>query len=326
MENLKASIVIANFNGKVLLEKNLPSVIEAVQFDEGEHEIIVIDDGSKDDSREFIKKNFPQIKLIELGEQKGTIAVHNTGIKESQNDMIVFLDNDVEVKKDFLHPLLNHFKDKRIFAVNSRMLPGNNRNFAGGGRMGAIFKWGFVWDHLDVDNGKIDAITQAFCVSTGGSAFSRIKLLELGGFDELFRPLYWDDADLSYRAWKRGWISLYEPKSVVYHSYGETMNKILAAGSREFIHRRNTFLFIWKNISDKSLLLKHFFFLPFFLIIALFTGRPYFTISFFASLGRLKDCLKKRALAKKRARLSDKEVFKLLSQPDYFRKIYLGDN
>lgn len=122
----------------------------------------------------------------------------------------------------------------------------------------------------------------------------RGKILDVGCGDSLFRPFYSEDEDICYRAWKTGWLVLYEPKSVVFHQPQSTIGKAFKKGQIASIMRRNRFLFIWKNISDKKLLFKHLFFLPFQLIAAPIAGRYRFTSAFFMALSRLKEVANKR--------------------------------
>jgi GT2 family glycosyltransferase len=116
-----ASIVVLNWNGRALLEECLPSVIEAVRYDGNDHEILVVDNGSTDDSVNFIRDNFPEVKLVCLDKNYQFIGGNNLGIKEAKNDILVFLNNDMKVKKDFLRPLLDGFHDETVFAVSSQI-------------------------------------------------------------------------------------------------------------------------------------------------------------------------------------------------------------
>ena len=84
----------------------------------------------------------------------------------------------------------------------------------------------------------------------GSCAFDRRKFLELGGFDELFRPFYLEDTDLGYQAWKRGWKVMYQPASVVYHEHRGTIGKKFSAAQIDAVLKKNFILFCWKNIHE----------------------------------------------------------------------------
>src|SRR6266567_4463240 len=112
--NDAASVVIPNWNGKDLLAKYLPSVIDAMQ---GHHanEVIVVDNGSTDGSADFVRENFPDVNLIELKENLGFGGGSNAGFRAAHNDIVVLLNNDMRVAPDFLAPLLEGFGDPEVF-------------------------------------------------------------------------------------------------------------------------------------------------------------------------------------------------------------------
>ncbi len=91
----------------------------------------------------------------------------------------------------------------------------------------------------------------------GSSAFDRRKFLELGGFDELFRPFYYEDTDLGHLAWKRGWKVLYQPASVVHHEHRGTIGKNFTEESIGVVVKKNAILYCWKNIHDWKMLASH---------------------------------------------------------------------
>ncbi|MCM8803864.1 MAG: glycosyltransferase, partial [Candidatus Omnitrophica bacterium] len=107
--NQKVSIIIPNWNGLELLKKNFYSVYESVKLHNSENEIIIVDNGSNDKSIDFIKKNFPDVKVIKLKENKGFGYACNIGVKYCKNKIFILLNNDVKVDKNFISPLLKHF-------------------------------------------------------------------------------------------------------------------------------------------------------------------------------------------------------------------------
>src|SRR5947207_14924200 len=121
------SIVIPNYNGKELLEKNLPKVIEAIlSYKEGDSEVIVTDDASKDDSILFLEKYFQEIagqnislKIIKSPflYNTGFSSNINRGVKAAKGDIVILFNSDVKPHKEFLKPLLKHFENQQLFAV-----------------------------------------------------------------------------------------------------------------------------------------------------------------------------------------------------------------
>jgi len=135
------------------------------------------------------------------------------------------------------------------------------------GRGIAIWRRGF----LIHSRGEIDK-TDTFWVSGGSGAFRRSLWLKLGGLDPLYNPFYWEDIDLSFRAVKSGFKLIFEPRSVVshYHKKGIIKRKFSPFFIKT-ISYRNQFFFIWKNITDKKLILSHLFWVPYHLLRTLFS-------------------------------------------------------
>ena len=254
-----ASVVIPNWNGKDLLEKYLPSVIEALAGNPA-NEILVVDNGSTDGSAEFVAAAFPQVKLLALPRNLGFGGGSNAGIRAAANNVVVLLNSDMRVAPDFLAPLLEGFADSEVFAVSCQIF------FADPHRLreetGLTQGWwqdGGLRVRHRADAG-IDELFPCFYPGGGSSAFDRAKFLELGGFDPLFEPFYLEDAALGYLAWKRGWKVLYQPRSVVYHEHRGTIGKKFRADEIDAVLKKNYVLFCWKNIHEWRRLCAHFLF------------------------------------------------------------------
>jgi len=303
----KVSIIIPNFNGKELLKENLPSLLKATCDN---NEIIVVDDGSTDGSAEFIRSSYPDIKLLRLEKNQGFGTACNHGIKESKNRLIYLLNNDIRVGQNFLQPLLTHFQKDDIFAVRSREVSPDLGAVDFDVLIYADFKFGIFWYRYERTHRLKDAVPTLFA-DGGHTMFDKEKFLILGGFDALYRPFYWEDWDISYRAWKKGWRTLYAPRSEVFHKSGSTVSKIYSDKYTQSIRWKNHFLFIWKNITSRWLISKHFFFLPFELVVAPFLGEITYTLGFFCALKQLPPAIKKRRLAKKEKYIfSDYDILK----------------
>lgn len=291
MAGIELSVVITNWNGKELLEKNLPAVINACQnWGKRSWEIIVIDDASTDNSVAFLKEKYPQLKVVVHQKRRFFAAVCNTGVENAKGEIIILLNNDVSPEKDFLLPLVKHFEDPKVFAVGCKERDVKDGRIFYSGRGIMRFKRGLVVHWRAEDQNK----KTTSWVAGGSGAFSREKWLDLGGMDTLFRPAYEEDRDLSYRALKHGWKILFEPKSVVSHHH-ETTN-IMAFGPRkiETVSFKNQFLFVWKNITDWHYLLNHLFWLPYHLILTNFRSRGLLLIGFLMALKQLAQALESR--------------------------------
>src|SRR6185295_3297405 len=218
------SVVIPNWNGRDLLEKYLPSVIDALA-DSPDSEIIVVDNGSHDGSAQFLDEHFPQVRILSLERNLGFGGGSNTGFEAARHDIVVLLNNDMRVERNFLQPLLDGFKDDKTFAVSCQIFfsdPDKLREESGltegWWQQGALR----VGHRLEPE---IQELYPCFYGGGGSSAFDRRKFLELGGFDELLQPFYLEDTDLGYMAWKRGSKVLYQPASVVFHEHRGTIGK-----------------------------------------------------------------------------------------------------
>ena len=277
---MKISIIIPNYNSKHLLEKNLPRVIRVTmeQWNNGTMEIIVVDDGSTDGSIEFINQftssrvnglknslinnslinNKSIIKLIRNERNLGFSSTANRGVGAANGEVVILLNTDVYPERGFLEPILSHFKDPKVFAVGMFDKSIEGEKIVRRGRGIGEWQRGF-YIHK---KGEINKADTAW-VSGGSGVFRKSIFLQLGGFDEIYNPFYWEDIDLSYRAQKAGYKILFEPKSVVIHEHEKGIIKSNYNKQQiKTISYRNQFLFVWKNANLNQLFL-HVIWLPY---------------------------------------------------------------
>ena len=286
------SIIIPNWNGEKLLKNNLPAV-----FKSGVDQVIVVDNGSEDGSVALLKNlqvQYPQLKTIFNQKNLGFARAVNQGVKEAKNEIVVLLNNDVVPEEDFLKPLAKDFEDEKVFAVS---LNEPQWNWAKG-------KWvkGFI-EHETGPKTKTPHLS--FWANGGSGAFRKSIWLELGGLDEIFAPFYWEDIDLSYRAWKRGFKILWEPQSVVHHQHETTIGLRFNQKYVDLIAQRNQLLFIWKNTTDFRMLLVH----KAFLWKKLLTQPGYFK-PFLAAWFRFPLVFPRWLKEFKEKKVSDEQIFK----------------
>jgi len=204
-DNSAASAVIPNWNGRDLLEKYLPPLIEAMAGNP-RNEIVVVDNGSADGSAEYVRNTFPTVRLVELPVNLGFGGGSNTGFEAARNDIVILLNSDMRVDRNFLQPLLDAFTDESVFAVSSQIFftdPAKKRE-----ETGLTQGW---WSNgfLRIRHVEDDAVNEPFpCFYPGGgsSAIDRRK-----SWNWELRPppaaLLLEDTALGYMAWKRGWKS-----------------------------------------------------------------------------------------------------------------------
>ena len=319
-QRTKASIVIPNWNGRELLARYLPSVLAA-----GADEVIVVDNGSSDGSPEFLHETFPSVRVLGLSENRGFGGGSNAGVEAARNNVVILLNSDMRVAPNFLPLLLDAFTDDRVFAVSCQIFfsdPARRREETG------LTEGRWRRGLLEVGHRTDDQITEAFpCFYGGGGscAFDRAKFLELGGFDELYSPFYFEDADLGYLAWKRGWQVLYEPRSVVWHEHRGTIGRHFSDARIRAVVERNRLLLCWKNIHEPRRLMGHFWW-------AAMRGD---VRGLWSAVGRLPMALRARRRARALAEVSDTEAFRrplggyfrdrfAVMEPDRLRVLFLS--
>ena len=244
---MKISVIITNWNGLVLLQQNLETIIK--NSPEAE-EIIVADDASEDESLVFIKKlqkKYPRLKLISHQENLGFGANSNLAVKQSIGELIVLLNNDIRPQPKYITNSLKHFSDPNLFGVG----------FAESGHENwARFFWSEGYLQHEPGVTHIDQVHISGWVSGGSSIIRKSLFQKLGGFDPIYKPFYSEDLDLGYRAWKSGYTLLWEPNSVVEHRH-ETTISTFPKHLLDYVKERNRLLNTWRNITDPNLLIQN---------------------------------------------------------------------
>ncbi len=295
-------VIVPSYNGRVHLARLISNLRKAGV----DKSLVVVDDGSTDGSVEFVRSEFPDVKLIARSENGGFSAAVNDGIRATDADFVLVLNNDVEVTEGFLEPLLALFEDPNVFAVTPRILLGGWEGIDDGAKT-AVWHHGMLYaDHIQ----GVTELKPVFFASGCAVVYRRSKLEALGGFDEIFAPFYWEDVDLSYRAWKRGWKTLYQPASKVAHLHSATISKMPKRRVDE-IKARNSLLFIWRNLEDNSILREHRFWMPLVLVKRVFCGDRAFVRGFLKAWRSRSQALRFRETDSHHRVLSDNEIFRI---------------
>jgi GT2 family glycosyltransferase len=298
------TLIITNWNGSNLLRECLPTVLKAVEYDQDHlYEIMVIDDCSTDDSLKVLAKNFPKIRVEKTPQNLGFQEANNYAVKLTDSKIVMPMNNDIKLDSKALYYLSKHFDNKEIFAVSGKIFAFDQSTFLYGNRGGYFRKGHF---HLYEKSPEDDSQTLFAC----GGAFmvNRKQYLELGGFDSMYHPLYYEEIDLSYRALKRGWEVNYEPLSIAYHKVQATITRQEERRNISLISARNNYLFVWKNILDRPMTLTFLFYIPLFLLRDLFQLKLRFWVAFYMALKRLPKALKGRTLEQSNTLYSDREI------------------
>lgn len=303
------SVVIPTFNGRDLLLKNLPPLLDALARVDAAWEVIVVDDAGSDDSVPLLESRFPTVVVMRNERNLGFAETINRGIFAARHDIVLALNNDVLVEADLLQKMLPRFSDESIFAVTPNVLDPAT------GRQQAIFKLlpGFCWFR---DTGLSEppggGEIPLFFASGGSSCYDRNKLLQLGGFSTLYAPFYVEDVDLSYHAWKRGWKSVMEPSATVWHPVNTTIRKYHRKRKVKFLTARNKHIFMWVNVTDPLLIFRYFLFLLPSLVWDILSFRKYKLVGTFMAIPRIPALLQERRRRRPGFTRKDKTIIELV--------------
>ncbi len=308
---MEIEVIIPNYNGAHLIEKNLPAVLKAVEHYNST--VTIVDDCSEIEDFQKLEhivaklkeKNTDQITLLRNTKNVGFSGTVNRAALASKAEFIVLLNSDVVPEKNFLNSPLSKLKaNANLFGVGCMDKSIENGNVVLRGRGVGKFERGFLVHR----KGNVDKSNTLWI--SGGSSVVRTSLFQkIGGFDELFNPFYWEDIDLSYRALKAGYDILFDKDSVVEHRHEEgAIKKHHTSKKVRTTAYRNQIIFMWKNVTDVSLLITHIIFLPYHVINTLRTGDTAFITGYFWAKTKLPRIIAKRMSQKKMFRKSDQQV------------------
>ena len=261
---MSLGVVILNWNGENLIKKFLPSVIKHTP---NIHNIYLIDNGSNDDSVEFIRSNFNRVKIIKLDKNYGFAKGYNIGLKNIDDDILCLLNNDVEVSENWTEEILKQFAAEPNTAVIQPKLKDyyNKSNFDYAGAAGGFLdKYGYpycngrIYNNVEVDKNQYDKTREIFW-ACGACFFIRNNIFKkFGGFDDVYWA-HFEEIDLCWRLQNHGFKIRFNAKSIVYHANGATLNH--NNPNKTYLNYRNMLFTITKNSKNNLffLLIEKFF-------------------------------------------------------------------
>ena len=259
--NDSISVILPNFNGRGLLEKNIPSLFEALG--DIDNEIIVIDDYSSDDSVQFLKETYPAIKVIRNEINLGFSATCNKGIKAAKLNLLCVVNTDVTFTPDYFTNMIREFDDTSLFAVKGDIV-NYDKSFDDVINIDRTttlyYKRGFLrFDTRTPFTSRTVMTKKNSQFVALGCCFvcNREMMLQLKGFDEIYSPFYWEDSDLAQRALESGFKLLYLPESKVFHQASSTISNYRSNAQRRLVSNRNKFLFSWQHLDSKTFWMSH---------------------------------------------------------------------
>ena len=241
---MEVSVVIPNFNGIAFLDSVLAS-LEGQTLNN--FEVILVDNGSTDGSCSFVTANYPWVHLIELSENFGFCGAVNAGIRAAKAPYVLLLNNDTEVKEDFVEEMLAAIRrHKNAFSCGARMVQYHDRDRLDDvGNYYCALGWSFARGRgKDIHAYETEDKIFSACA---GAAIYRKKILEKIGYFDEEHFAYLEDTDIGYRARIYGYENWYAPKAIVYHVGSGTSGSRYNQFKTRYSSRNNIYL-IYKNM------------------------------------------------------------------------------
>lgn len=302
------TVVVLNWNGRHHLQTCLPSLI---QQNYSRLEVLVVDNGSTDDSVAYVQQHFPQVQLICLPQNVGFAAGNNVGMRAATTPFVALLNNDTRAEPGWLAALVAAAQSNpTVGMVASKMVFYDRPHIINSAGI-CLDRVGIAWDRFGgrVDDTADTATTEIFGASGGAVLYRRAMLQEIGLFDEDFFA-YLEDVDLAWRARWAGWRCLYVPTAVVHHHHSATA--IEGSPFKSRLLGRNKVWTILKNYPWPALL----YYLPLILaydlgavaVALLQQGNIHPLLGRLMALSKLGATWRKRAATRRQQKLSDRAM------------------
>lgn len=249
--NQPVSIIIPNYNGQHLLMRNLPSVLEAARQYGGQTEIIVVDDGSRDDSTRILRQEFPEVVLVIHEENRGFAEAIHTGVRTAKSELLFLLNSDVQPESGCLQPLTEYFGETETFSVCPLILDDDGKINRHSWNIRELRCSGLkpvAWDMDSALLARRKAKLPTLYASGGSMMVRKSMFLDLQGFCPMYKPFYGEDYDLGLRAWRRGWRSYFEPNASVLHQKQGSIKDNVRRSFVKQVRRRNKYILEWTHI------------------------------------------------------------------------------
>jgi len=236
------SVMIPNYNGRALLEEYLPHTIAALESLNCTSELVVADDASEDNSCSFLRTHYPTVVLVEGEKNLGFSGNCNRGIQACRGSWVLVLNSDVRLGRDYLEKLMAFTGENDVFGLGGSIFPDGPGPVMDAGkfpaRSGLMLNTTLNFEPIGQERNCFPSLF----LSGAASLLNAEKFRSLGGFREIFNPYYFEDAEISLHAWRRGWKSLYVPEAVCYHRISSTIGKAAQKEAVRITARRNKLL------------------------------------------------------------------------------------
>jgi GT2 family glycosyltransferase len=249
---MKVSVVILNWNGQEFLRQYLPALVKYSNLPEVE--VVVADNGSTDNSREVVEREFPSVRYLQLDQNYGFAEGYNQALRQIEAEYYLLLNSDVEVTQNWLEPLVEMMDaDSSIGACQPKILQTEKPEFfeyagAAGGfidRFGYPFCRGRLLDVVEKDGGQYDKSGEIFW-GTGACLMVRSSVWKaLEGLDAHFWA-HMEEIDLCWRMKNRGYKVCYNHRSAVHHVGGGSLS--YGNPRKIYLNFRNNLFLLYKNL------------------------------------------------------------------------------
>lgn len=249
------AIVILNWNGAEMMRRFLPSVVENSM----EADIVVIDNGSTDDSLQYLETEMPNVRRIVLDKNYGFAEGYHLGLAKVESKYFLLLNSDVEVHKGWLKPMITYMEaHPEVAACQPKLLcqwAPEKFEYAGasGGFIDALgypYCRGRVFGTVEKDNGQYDDIVPVMWATGAALMIRSSDYWEVGGLDGRFFA-HQEEIDLCWRLRSRGRGIVVIPQSVAYHLGGGTLPQ--GNPHKDYLNFRNNLLLLYKNLPEERL-------------------------------------------------------------------------
>ncbi len=319
----RVSVIVINYNGYALLKNCLNSILKNTYLN---YEIIVVDNGSTDNSAENIKKDFSKslkkISIIKLNKNYGPAYARNKGFLKSKGEIIAFLDNDTQVDKNWIKSALAIFKNNSLVgSIQSKLLLLDQKNKIDyvGEKLGSFGFLKSVARYGEIDNGQYDKNSKILAAKSAGMFIKRDAFIKTGKFDPDYF-IFMEETDLGWRVWLAGYQNIFCPSSIVYHKFSSTKD-IVNPNFNNYLVRfhgcKNYIQTLIKNLSVINLIkilplhILLWFSLASFLLI---TGKFQSAINIYKGIiwnfVNIRKIIKKRIKVQNNRKVTDKYLFK----------------
>jgi GT2 family glycosyltransferase len=251
MELPSVSVIVLNYNGLRYMQECFAS-LSALEYPIDRVELVLADNGSSDGSVEYVRQNFPKVRIIAFEQNYGFCRGNNKASEQVGSEFVAFLNSDMRVEPHWLLGLVNALGNAPdAICASSKILTWDGKAIDFGGTLISFLGRATAEGYHEPDKPLYDTVRAILAPCGGAMLISRKIFLEVGGFDEAYGS-YYEDVDLGWRLWILGYKVLFAPQSICYHVHFGTSSKKSPA-QMAYILEKNALFTILKNYEQRYL-------------------------------------------------------------------------